>query len=116
MKSVINDIFDSMMIVKAIVLNKKMKKAIVVFILLAIVATLSGCTLIEHIEERGQEEAARKQEAMFMLYQSFPYGYVWIDRETGVMYWVSDGPHNSGTLTLLVNADGTPKVWDGTLP
>lgn len=35
------------------------------------------------------------------------------DPDTGVMYAMSNGGHNSGTLTLLVNADGSPKVWEG---
>lgn len=33
------------------------------------------------------------------------------DVHTGVMYNMSNGGHNGGTLTLLVNADGTPRVW-----
>lgn len=28
-------------------------------------------------------------------------------------YLMSNGYYNSGTLTMLVNADGTPKVWEG---
>lgn len=35
------------------------------------------------------------------------------DPDTGVMYSMSNGGYNSGTLTLLVNADGSPKVWEG---
>lgn len=35
------------------------------------------------------------------------------DRDTGVMYCMSNGYSNSGTLTMLVNADDTPKVWEG---
>lgn len=30
-----------------------------------------------------------------------------------VMYAVSDGPHNRGTFTLLVNEDGSPMIWKG---
>lgn len=39
--------------------------------------------------------------------------YVVYDNETKVMYAVSDGLYNRGTLTMLVNADGTPKLYDG---
>lgn len=39
--------------------------------------------------------------------------YVIYDNETKVMYAVSDGHYNSGNFTLLVNADGTPKLYDG---
>lgn len=33
--------------------------------------------------------------------------------QTKVMYVMSKGRYNYGTFTLLVNADGTPMVWDG---
>ena len=39
--------------------------------------------------------------------------YVVYDNETKVMYAVSDGHNNYGNFTLLVNADGTPKLYDG---
>ena len=39
--------------------------------------------------------------------------YVVYDNETKVMYAVSDGLYNSGVLTMLVNADGTPKIYEG---
>ena len=39
--------------------------------------------------------------------------YVVYDNETKVMYAVSDGLYNSGVLTMLVNADGTPKLYEG---
>lgn len=39
--------------------------------------------------------------------------YVVYDNETKVMYAVSDGHYNRGNFTLLVNVDGTPKLYDG---
>ena len=39
--------------------------------------------------------------------------YVVYDNETKVMYAVSDGNYNKGVLTMLVNADGTPKLYEG---
>ena len=39
--------------------------------------------------------------------------YVVYDNETKVMYAVSDGLYNRGVLTMLVNADGTPKLYEG---
>lgn len=35
------------------------------------------------------------------------------DKETKVMYAMSDGYYNKGSFTLLVNADGTPKLYEG---
>ena len=37
--------------------------------------------------------------------------YVVYDKETKVEYVVSDGYYNSGTFTLLVNADGKPLLY-----
>ena len=43
--------------------------------------------------------------------------YVVYDNETKVMYAVSHGgafnKYNYGNLTMLVNADGTPKLYEG---
>ena len=38
--------------------------------------------------------------------------YVVYDNETKVMYAVSDGNYTRGVLTMLVNADGTPRLYD----
>ena len=35
-----------------------------------------------------------------------------VDRVTGVMYAVSNGNSNAGTFTPLVNADGTPLIYE----
>lgn len=35
------------------------------------------------------------------------------DKQTGVEYAMSWGCYNEGTLTMLVNTDGTPKVYEG---
>lgn len=40
-------------------------------------------------------------------------GNIMVDSTTGVMYWMSTTGYNYGTLTLLVNADGTPRIWSG---
>jgi hypothetical protein len=34
------------------------------------------------------------------------------DTKTGVMYAVSQEPYNYGTVTLLVNADGSPLLYE----
>lgn len=35
------------------------------------------------------------------------------DKETLVMYAVSDGGYNNGNFTLLVESDGKPLLWKG---
>lgn len=37
------------------------------------------------------------------------------DRRTKVMYSVTNGFHNRGTFTLLVDTDGKPLIWEGSL-
>ncbi len=32
--------------------------------------------------------------------------------QTKVIYSISHGHYNKGTMTLLVNADGTPMLWE----
>ena len=40
------------------------------------------------------------------------YGNVIYDTRTGVEYWVSNSMYNYGTLTLLVDEDGNPLIYD----
>lgn len=35
-------------------------------------------------------------------------------RDTKVMYAISDSSYNIGTFTVMLNADGTPMLWEGT--
>lgn len=46
------------------------------------------------------------------VYRGNAYDIVY-DRETMVMYSVSDTLGNRGVATVMLNADGTPKLWDG---
>lgn len=38
---------------------------------------------------------------------------VQFDKDTKVMYTVSSSGYPYGNVTLLVNSDGTPKIWKG---
>ena len=51
-------------------------------------------------------------EKMFILVESYPSFAVIADKNTGVMYTMSDGMYNRGTLTLLVDADGKPLIFE----
>ena len=49
-------------------------------------------------------------------FQTIAYGlhyYIVVDEETRVMYAVSNGMYNTGNLTLLVDANGKPRLWEG---
>lgn len=45
------------------------------------------------------------------IYRGYDYRLVY-HKDTKVMYVVSDGRYNSGTFTVMLNADGTPMVWE----
>lgn len=73
-----------------------------VFLLALIAMLLFGCAL---------ETEAEKTGTMFVpVYNGMYYSVVY-EKDTKVMYAVSDGAKNRGTFTMLVNADGTPMIW-----
>lgn len=55
----------------------------------------------------------KKSEDMFEEIDGYLFTRIVYDKQTGVEYAMSCGAYNQGTLTLLVNADGTPKVYEG---
>ena len=86
-----------------------MKRWIVAALLLALVLMLTGCA-------KGNVDAGQIADAdnrMFMEVSKERSGKVLVDKETGVMYWMSCGAYNTGNLTLLINAEGKPRIWEG---
>lgn len=59
------------------------------------------------------EKVIKSLELCFVIIESYNDGDILVDKQTGVMYWKTTAASNSGNLTLLVNADGTPKIWKG---
>ena len=82
-----------------------MKKKIILAALLAVMMfALCACGM-----ESGKVDAA--EDGIFMVYHRYFNGEVLVDTQTNVMYWMSTGTHNSGTLTMLVERDGSPKIY-----
>ena len=81
-----------------------MKRAALVLSIVLTILLLSGCA--------QQEESDTGPEFFKLIEQNWTYSIMY-DATTGVMYTVSDGTYNRGNFTLLVNADGTPRIWDG---
>ena len=83
-----------------------MKKIIIALLLIVMTAVLSGC---------GMRMQADDEAAGGFRYLREPLGYILVDQHTGVMYWMTfDEYHGTySPITMLVNPDGTPKVWDG---
>jgi hypothetical protein len=83
--------------------NMKHSKKILVALLLGIVC-LTGCS-----ENTNSSENRRR----FFVLSSDMNFYVVCDRTTGVEYAVSRGLYNCGTVTLLVDAEGKPLIYEG---
>lgn len=80
-----------------------MRKIIALMIVVLAVA-LTGCSEVE-------DKTSDKSE--FVIIESTDTWYVVYHKKTKVMYVVSNDSYNYGTFTLLVNADGTPMIWEG---
>ena len=48
----------------------------------------------------------------FILVDADYYCWIVYHKDTKVMYAVSRSGYNAGTYTVLVNADGTPMIWE----
>ena len=82
------------------------KIVLIALLCVMVSACLLGCG------QKVTNESDSKQESMFVIIEN---AYQWTivrHKETGVMYAVSEGIYNCGTFTLLVNADGTPMIWE----
>lgn len=88
-----------------------MKRFVLLALIFVIVAIFCGCS-----KGKVSEQDIKKSQidnCMFMRISDEFCGYVIVDKQTKVMYWESDGSYGEGVLTLLVNPDGTPRIWEG---
>ena len=78
--------------------RKKLITAIITATLL-----IAGYSDMANISE-GQDRMMEKVED--------EWGYaIYVDKDTNVMYIKGSG--DGGTFTVMLNADGTPKIWQG---
>lgn len=77
----------------------------------ACIVILSGCTGAT-VEDETQYNNKDTIASMFVIVECADYWYVVYNKDTKVMYSVSRGSSNRGNFTLLVNADGTPMIWE----
>lgn len=89
-----------------------MKRWIVVALVLSLGLMLAGCA--KGKVDAGKIAGAEVDNRMFVVVGNEWNGKVLVDKATGVMYWMSNGYYNTGgNLTMLVNSDGTPRIWEG---
>lgn len=86
----------------------KMKKVLAWF---TVILTMIFCGC-----EYSPVEKVISPENQMPMFVEIEHTSLWLvvyHRETNVMYVISDGDYNHGNFTLLVNADGTPMIYDG---
>lgn len=88
-------------------MKKKIAALVVASILVGICvgcSNSSGDTLFGNIDISG----AKSSFGIIAEYNAFDIIY---DKETGVMYTMSNRSYTYGVLTPLLNSDGTPKIY-----
>lgn len=89
--------------------TKRILAGLAAFLIIAsIVLTFSGCAV-----NKTETVATEENPSMFVEVERAGSWRVVYHKDTKVMYAVSFGAYNLGTFTLLVNADGTPMLWEG---
>lgn len=81
-------------------------KKIIALMIVVLVVTLTGCSKVE-------DKSSDSDMSEFTIVERTNMWRVVYHKKTKVMYVVSDGSYSRGTFTLLVNADGTPMIWEG---
>ena len=78
-------------------------------IIMSIVLMFAGCT---STRAEAKEVDDVDDGNTFILVDADYYCWIVYHKDTKVMYAVSRSGHNAGTYTVLVNADGTPMIWE----
>lgn len=82
-----------------------MKKLLIMILIIGTVV-LPGCSEVESVEQRENKTS------MFVeIEESYCWKVVY-HKETKVMYVVSYAAYNCGNFTALLNADGTPMLYE----
>lgn len=87
----------------------KVKAFIVIGLLSVLLCGLCGCGRQEvKIQDKAQSSPS------YMVTLSHEYlGDIICDTRTGVEYWRSCASYNCGVLTVLVDKDGKPLIYEG---
>ena len=82
-------------------------KRMIIIVLMAIMAImLTGCEPTVKVDKALVPESSRFIEVELITSRWM----IVADKETGVMYAVSNGGYNTGTFTLLVDENGKPLI------
>lgn len=87
---------------------KMITKLFVIFMVIALCACLfAGCGSSPAVEKEVSKESS------FVIVEYGASYYIVYHKDTKVMYTLSASGYNCGSFCLLVNADGTPMIWEG---
>lgn len=73
---------------------------------------IATCAILGLVACGSSGYAEAGQESMFEIVEDGLNYKVMYNKDTKVMYAVSDSSYNRGNFTLLVNPDGTPMLWE----
>jgi len=85
-----------------------MKKIVCLVLMIILLLTLCSCKTMSNIDDKSYENKVKR--TRFIKIESYECGSIIVDNETNVEYWMSEGTYNCGTLTMLVDGSGNPKV------
>ena len=85
--------------------KSKFIATIIAIALVVVVLFFVGC-------DDTNNSVKASDDVFVMVSKNFSYAVVY-DRETKVMYAISDASYDQGNFTMLANADGTPKLYKG---
>ena len=72
-----------------------------------IILTVIACMMLSSCSKSEDDTS------MFVTVETTTFWKIVYQKDTKVMYVVSEDSYNHGTFTLLVNADGTPMIYEG---
>lgn len=84
-----------------------MKKISILIVALTMIVVLFGCR-----SNQSQSEVIEDAPSMFVKVEDGSVWDVYYHKDTKVMYVVSYSSYNRGNFTMLVNADGSPMLWE----
>jgi len=82
-------------------------KKLIAILMLAVM--LAGCG------SSSESDAEKSNPKRFVLVEHTWDYEIMVDRETRVMYVMSNGSYNHGTFTVMVDENGKPLTWNGDL-
>ena len=85
--------------------KSKFIATIITIVLVGVVLFFVGC-------DNTNNSVKASDDVFVTVSENSNYTVVY-DKETKVMYAMSDGSYNRGNFIMLVNADGTPKLYEG---